>query len=69
MEYSSVNIYGTSLVAQGLRIHLPVQGTQLRSLVWTLESHMPRGSSARAPQLGPLEAALTKTSLDQWLPA
>lgn len=68
MEYSSVNIDGASLVAQGPRIHLPVQGTQLRSLVWT-RTHMPRGSSARAPQLGPLEAALTKTSLDQWLPA
>ena len=26
--------YGTSLVAQGLRIRLPMQGTQVRSLVW-----------------------------------
>ena len=25
---------GTSLVAQWLRIHLPMQGTQVRSLVW-----------------------------------
>ena len=25
---------GTSLVAQWLRIHLPVQGTQIRALVW-----------------------------------
>ena len=26
--------FGTSLVAQSLRIHLPMQGTQVRSLVW-----------------------------------
>ena len=25
---------GTSLVAQWLRIHLPMQGTQFRALVW-----------------------------------
>ena len=27
------NVSGTSLVAQGLRIHLPMQGTRVRALV------------------------------------
>ena len=31
---------GISLAAQGLRIHLPMQGTRIRSLVWELRSHM-----------------------------
>ena len=35
---------GTSLVVQWLRIHLPMQGTQVQSLVWELRSHMPRGN-------------------------
>ena len=35
---------GTSLVVQWLRIHLPMQGTQVWSLVWELRSHMPQGS-------------------------
>ena len=30
----SFTLSGTSLVAQWLRIHLPRQGTQVRSLVW-----------------------------------
>ena len=42
---------GTSLVVQWLRICLPMQGTQVRSLVGELRSHMPRGNEARAPQL------------------
>ena len=33
------NTFGTSLMAQWLRIHLPMQGTQVRSLVWG-RSHM-----------------------------
>ncbi|XP_059752342.1 D-aminoacyl-tRNA deacylase 1 isoform X2 [Balaenoptera ricei] len=35
---------GTSLVVQWLRIHLPVQGTRVQSLVGELRSHVPRGS-------------------------
>ena len=30
----NLNIYGTSLVVQWLSIHLPMQGTQVRSLIW-----------------------------------
>ena len=32
---------GTSLVVQWLRIHLPMQGTRVRSRVGELRSHMP----------------------------
>ena len=32
---------GTSLVAQWLRLHLPMQGDQAQSLVGDLRSHMP----------------------------
>ena len=32
---------GTSLVVQWLRIHLPMQGTQVRSLVGEVKSHTP----------------------------
>ena len=35
---------GTSLVVQQLRLRLPVQGAQVRSLVWELRSHMPPAS-------------------------
>lgn len=31
----------TSLVAQGLKVHLAVQGTRVQSLVGELKSHMP----------------------------
>ena len=34
---------GTSLAVQRLRLHLPVQGVQVRSLVRELRSHMPLG--------------------------
>ena len=34
---------GTSLVAQWLRIHLPIQGTQVQALVW--EDPMCRGAT------------------------
>ena len=37
-------IEGTSLVVQRLRIRLPMQGTQVRSLVGELRSHMLRKS-------------------------
>ena len=35
---------GTSLVVQGLRICLLMQGTGVRSLVGELRPHMPQGS-------------------------
>ena len=41
---------GASLVAQWLRISLPMQGTWVWALVWE-DSHMPQSSWARAPQL------------------
>ena len=37
-------ITGTSLVVEWLRICLPVQGMQVRSLVGELRSHTPRGN-------------------------
>ena len=36
----------TSLVAQWLRLHLPMQGTRVPSLVGELRSHMPQGNEA-----------------------
>ena len=33
-----------SLVAQGLRVHLAMQGTQVQSLVGELRSHMPQSN-------------------------
>ena len=43
-------LIGTSLVAQWLRIHLPMQGTQVQALV--REDHTcRRATKARAPQL------------------
>ena len=35
---------GTSLGVQGLKIHLPIQGTQVRSLVGGLRSHTPQAT-------------------------
>ena len=37
-------------MVQWLRIHLPMQGTRVRALVWE-DSHMPWGNYARVPQL------------------
>ena len=51
---------GTFLVVQWLRIHLPMQGMQVRSLVGELRSHVPRGNKADAPQLLSLCAATTE---------
>ena len=45
------NTDGTSLVVQWLRIHLPIQGTQVRSLVQELRSHMPQYNWAPESQL------------------
>ena len=42
---------GTSLVVQGLRMCLAMQGTQVQSLVGELRSHMPRSTYAWALQL------------------
>ena len=44
--------HGASLVAQWLRICLPMQGTRVQALVWE-DSHMPRSNWAREPQLEP----------------
>ena len=38
------NHAGTSLAVQWLRIHLPMQGTWVRSLVGELRSHMLQGT-------------------------
>ena len=43
--------WGASLVAQWLRICLPMQGTQVQSLLWEGRSHILRGSQACGPQL------------------
>ena len=40
----------TSLVVQWLRHHLPMQGTQVRSLVQELRPHMLQSNHAQAPQ-------------------
>ena len=42
---------GTSLVVQWSRIHLPLQGTQVWSLVRELRFHMPLGNYTWMPQL------------------
>ena len=42
---------GTSLVVQGLRIHLLVQEIQVRSLVRELRSHVLQDNEACVPQL------------------
>ena len=39
---------GTSLAVQWLRLHLPMQGVRVRSLVWELRSHMPRGRKTKS---------------------
>ena len=61
--------WGTSLVVLWLRIHLPMQGTQVRSVVEELRSHTPRGHWALTPQLLSLEPwsprATTKTQCYQ----
>ena len=43
-------IKGTSLVARWLRIHLPMQGTRVQSLVRELRSHMVQGNRACTAQ-------------------
>ena len=50
MLYHFIKV-GTCLVVQWLRIHLPKQETQVRSLVQELRYHMPWGTEAHVPQL------------------
>ena len=45
---------GTSLVVQWLRVHLPMQGTQVPSLIGELRSHMLRQLSPRAATPEPM---------------
>ena len=42
---------GTSLLVQQLRLHLAMQGTQVRALLKKLRSHSHRATKAHAPQL------------------
>ena len=46
-EMKSIASVGTSLVVQGLRLCLAMQGVQVHSLVWELTSHMPSGQKHR----------------------
>ena len=46
---SQRGVSGTSLVIQWMRVHLPMQGTQIRSLVW--EDPMCHGATEPEPQL------------------
>ena len=41
----------TAQVVQWLRIRLPMQGTQIRFLIWELIFHMPWGNCAHEVQL------------------
>ena len=59
----SIKYWGTSLVVQWLRIHLPKQGMWVGSLIWELRSHMPWATSLQAkPREKPLSATPTPTS-------
>ena len=49
-SYFKFLVRGTSLVVQWLRIHLPMQGTWVQSLVKKLRSHMPWGGKVRMLQ-------------------
>ena len=45
-EYAvKTNATGTPLVVQWLRLHFPVQGVHVRSLMGKLRSHMPGGQN------------------------
>ena len=49
--YLKRKLFRDSLLVQWLRIHLLMQGTQVRSLVRKLRSRMLQGSQVHAPQL------------------
>ena len=50
-HYGIKVITGTSLVVQWLRIHLPMQGTWVQSLVGELRSHKPLGCTLQLDRL------------------
>ena len=50
MHSAKIRPLGTSLVVQWLRIHLPMQGTQVQSLAWKDPADC-RATKPRAPQL------------------
>ena len=52
---------GAALLAQGLRIHLPMQGTQVQPLIQELRSHGPWDNQAHEPQL--LKLACSRESV------
>ena len=46
-----MQVMGTPLVVQRLRIHLAMQGTLVQSLFRELRSYMPQSNGARRPQI------------------
>ena len=48
---------GMALVAQGLRVNLPVQGAWVLSLVGELRSHMPGATILNAATVEPMSSA------------
>ena len=46
-ELLKITVQGTSLVVQWLRLHLPMQGAWVQSLVGELRSHMLSGTSKK----------------------
>ena len=57
---------GTSLVVQWLRMCLPMQETQVPSLVGVLRSYVPRDNSACEPQWRPSTAKKKKNNNKCW---
>ena len=51
----------TSLVVQWFRLHLPVQGVQVQSLVGELRSHMPQGQKTKTQNRSNIVTNLIKT--------
>ena len=51
----------TSLVVQWFRLHLPVQGEQVQSLVGELRSHMPQGQKTKTQNRSNIVTNLIKT--------
>ena len=55
------SLLGTSLVVQGLRLCLPMQGVQFPSLVGELRSHMPLGQKTKTANRNNIVTNLIKT--------
>ena len=55
---------GISLVVQGWRFHLPVQGVQVQSLVRELRFHIPRGHKTKAQNRSNIVTNSIKTKND-----